>query len=158
MHYESEYFNLNNVFVEKNMHTFIHARNINNLSKISNALTKSYLLKLTLLWRRPLSYRNQSIHLQSKSMDWFLYDNGLRHERVNTNLIKAQRLQFTGILPIVVLQNFRIVFEKYFLMKFFFSKVVGPDRKLMTLPQICSQEVLEIFQNNFYSVEHKLFF
>ena len=49
MHYESEYFNLNNVFVEKNMHTFIHARNINNLSKINNALTKSYLLKLTLL-------------------------------------------------------------------------------------------------------------
>ena len=33
--------------------------------------------------RRPLSYRNQSIDLQSKSMDWFLYDNGLRHERVN---------------------------------------------------------------------------
>ena len=38
---------------------------------------------LTLSWRRPLSYRNQSIDLQSKSMDWFLYDNGLRHERVN---------------------------------------------------------------------------
>ena len=32
--------------------------------------------------RRPLSYRNQSIRLRSKSMDWFLYDNGLRHERV----------------------------------------------------------------------------
>ena len=32
---------------------------------------------------RPLSYRNQSIDLQSKSMDWFLYDNGLRLERVN---------------------------------------------------------------------------
>ena len=31
---------------------------------------------LTLSWRRPLSYRNQS-------MDWFLYDNDLRHERVN---------------------------------------------------------------------------
>ena len=30
-----------------------------------------------------ISYRNQSIDLQSKSMDWFLYDNGLRHERVN---------------------------------------------------------------------------
>ena len=29
---------------------------------------------LTLSWRSPLSYR--------KSMDWFLYDNGLRHERV----------------------------------------------------------------------------
>ena len=29
-----------------------------------------------------LLYRNQSIDLQSKSMDWFLYDNGLRRERV----------------------------------------------------------------------------
>ena len=38
---------------------------------------------LTLSWRRPLSYRNQPIDLRSKSMDWFLYDNGLRHERVN---------------------------------------------------------------------------
>ena len=37
---------------------------------------------LTRLWRRSLSYRNQSIDLQSKSMDWFLYDNSLRHERV----------------------------------------------------------------------------
>ena len=39
-------------------------------------------LWLTLSWRRPLSYRNQSIDLQSKSVYWFLYDNGLRHERV----------------------------------------------------------------------------
>ena len=39
--------------------------------------------KLTLSWWRPLSYRNQSIDLWIKSMDWFLYDNGLRHERVN---------------------------------------------------------------------------
>ena len=37
---------------------------------------------LTLSWRRPLSYRNQSIDLLDKSMDWFLYDNGVRHERV----------------------------------------------------------------------------
>ena len=37
---------------------------------------------LTLSWRRPLSYRNQSIDLVCKSMGWFLYDNGLRHERV----------------------------------------------------------------------------
>ena len=29
-----------------------------------------------------LSYRNQSIGFLCKSMDWFLYDNGLRHERV----------------------------------------------------------------------------
>ena len=37
---------------------------------------------LTLSWRGPLSYRNQSIDLLRKSMDWFLYDNGLCHERV----------------------------------------------------------------------------
>ena len=29
-----------------------------------------------------LSYRNQSIDLLGKSMDWFLCDSGLRHERV----------------------------------------------------------------------------
>ena len=42
-----------------------------------------HITTLTLSWLRPLSNRNQSIDLQSKSMDWFLYDNGLRHERVN---------------------------------------------------------------------------
>ena len=37
---------------------------------------------LNLSWRRPLlSYENQSIDFQSKSMDWF-HDNGLRHEWV----------------------------------------------------------------------------
>ena len=42
-------------------------------------------LSLTLSWRRPLSYRNQFTDLGSKSMDWFLYDNGLRHERFKNN-------------------------------------------------------------------------
>ena len=38
---------------------------------------------LTLSWRGPLSYRNQSIdYLLCKSVDWFLYDNGPCHERV----------------------------------------------------------------------------
>ena len=36
---------------------------------------------LTLSWRRSLSYKNQSIGLL-KSMDWFLYDRNLRHERI----------------------------------------------------------------------------
>ena len=40
--------------------------------------------RLTLSWRGPLSYRNQSIYSLCKSMDWFLYDNGLRDERVNS--------------------------------------------------------------------------
>ena len=41
-------------------------------------------INLTLSWRRPLSYRNQSIDLLRKSMDWFLYDIGFRHERVKS--------------------------------------------------------------------------
>ena len=40
-------------------------------------------LLLTPSWQRLLSYRNQSIDLHSKSMDVFLYDNGLCHEKVN---------------------------------------------------------------------------
>ena len=32
---------------------------------------------------RPISYRNQSIDLQSKSIDWFLYDKELPHESVS---------------------------------------------------------------------------
>ena len=51
-------------------------------------------LSLTLSWRRPLTYRNQSIDLRNKSMDWFLYDNGLRHERVKqTRLIKPTQFK-----------------------------------------------------------------
>ena len=60
-------------------------------------------LNLTPSWRRLLSYRNQSIDLPSKSMDWFLYDNDLRHERVNSSTQK-QRSDSSLIccLPITV--------------------------------------------------------
>ena len=51
---------------------------------------------LTLSRRRPLSYRNQSIDLRSKSIDWFLYDNGLRLERVNIFWIK--RCSFRNVV------------------------------------------------------------
>ena len=44
---------------------------------------------LTLSWRRPLWYRNQSIDLQSKSTDWFLYDHGRHHERVNACVFRS---------------------------------------------------------------------
>ena len=40
--------------------------------------------KLTLSWRRSLSYRN---HLLCKSVDWFLYDRDLCHERDNFDTI-----------------------------------------------------------------------
>ena len=42
---------------------------------------------LTLSWRKPLSYRNQTIDLRNKSLDWFLYDNSLRHKRVDRVII-----------------------------------------------------------------------
>ena len=55
---------------------------------------------LTLSWRKPLSYRNQAIELLCKSMDWFLYDNGLRHERVNlsSNPITAWKVSKYGVI------------------------------------------------------------
>ena len=59
-------------------------------SKFRHNTSYILLFYLTLSWRRPLSYRNQFIDLRSKSMDWFLYDNGLRHERV-----KYVRLPFS---------------------------------------------------------------
>ena len=49
---------------------------------VRGLLQKSFVV-LTLSWRRPLSYRNRSIDLQSKSIDWFICDNSLRHERIN---------------------------------------------------------------------------
>ena len=47
-----------------------------------------YLLDgLTLSWRGSLSQRNQSINLQNKWMDWFLYDRDLRHIELSVKLI-----------------------------------------------------------------------
>ena len=44
---------------------------------------------LTLLCRKPLSYKNQSIDLESKSIDWFLYDTNLSHERVKMSSFRG---------------------------------------------------------------------
>ena len=55
---------------------------------------------LTLSWRRRLSYRNQSIDLRSKAMDLFLYDNGLRHDRVkyiSRRIVLSVFDQFVGL-------------------------------------------------------------
>ena len=54
---------------------------------------------LNLSWLRPLSYRNQLIDLLCKLMDWFLYDNGLRHERVKVFVLKITVApQLSGLL------------------------------------------------------------
>ena len=43
-------------------------------------------LFLTILWRRSLSHRSQSIDMLSKSNDWFLYGRDFHHERVKVRL------------------------------------------------------------------------
>ena len=48
---------------------------------------------LTLSLRRSLSYKNQSLDLQSKSMDWSLYDSDHRHNR--TRVVTQKELQLS---------------------------------------------------------------
>ena len=50
-------------------------------------ITKICLKCINLSWRRSVSYKNQSIDLQSKSINWFLYDMNLYHERVKRTLV-----------------------------------------------------------------------
>ena len=49
---------------------------------LSSTFTHHHVESLTLSWWRSISYRNQSVDLQRKLMDWFLYDIALGHERV----------------------------------------------------------------------------
>ena len=75
-----------NVICLKILWYFIRKLSIISITSITNIFYQHILItvcsNLTLSWWRPLSYKNQSIDLFCKSMDWFLYDNGLRHERV----------------------------------------------------------------------------
>ena len=73
---------------------------------------------LTLSRRRSLSYRNQSINLLRKSMDWFLYDKGLRHERVNIMLFFLNKCTFCNKYePFIVgrLTTHRTLILRFFL-------------------------------------------
>ena len=55
-----------------------------NAEKVSTKYYEAFdlFMAVTLSWRRSASYRNQSIDLLGKSMDWFLYDRSLRHDGV----------------------------------------------------------------------------
>ena len=53
---------------------------IDNRNSENGEITQRDKIVLTLSRRRPISYRNQSINFQSKSMDWFLYDIDLSRE------------------------------------------------------------------------------
>ena len=75
---------------------FLKRLNVFNLSAATKNLITNYTFSLTLLWWWYLSYRNKSIDLQGKSMEWFLYDKDLRHERVKPTcflLIRETRRQ-----------------------------------------------------------------
>ena len=72
--------------------------------------------ELTLSWRRPLSYRNQSIDLFSKSMDWFLYVNGLCLERVKFETTRLSKLQRSFMMePILTLFWYILILKQTFL-------------------------------------------
>ena len=60
----------------------------------SDVFTYCLSQKINFSWRRSLSYRNQSIDLQSKAVDWFLYDRDLRHERVRERNLDVITLCF----------------------------------------------------------------
>ena len=63
----------------------------NKLKQVFNALTFS--------WRRSLWYRNQSINLLRKSIDWFLYHGDLLHGNLTTNahIIETSQLIYIKI-------------------------------------------------------------
>ena len=80
----------------------------------------------TFSWRRSLPYSNQSIGFQSKSMDWFLYDRYLRHERVKNvdATISVNFLIIPFILPlldtrIITIFTFCLFLCLYFTVSFF---------------------------------------
>ena len=75
---------------------------------------------LTLSGRGPLSNRNQSIDLHWKLKDWFLNDNGPRHERFNEKM------------PIFVNQYFRMLFRNIFYHHYYY---------LLFVPQCSTPEV-----------------
>ena len=45
-----------------------------------------FMIIFTLSWRRSRSYRNQSLDLHNKSIDWFLSDRDLRHDHERVKL------------------------------------------------------------------------
>ena len=71
---------------------WIHYTKVITLEVFQNIIIYHEKRCLALSWRKSLSYRNQSIDLLCKSMDWFLYNRDLRHERFKrVNSLKSLR-------------------------------------------------------------------
>ena len=79
---------------------------------------KERLLFKTLSWRRSLSCRNQSLDLRSKSMDWFLYDRDIRHERVKTPMPRCWSFWVSDYLHMLE------IWTKFELLAIFLSLVI----------------------------------
>ena len=60
---------------------------------------------LIISWRRSLSYRDQSTGLLFKSMNWFLFDRGPCHERINASIQSTHGL----LMKFVVAIYFKVV-------------------------------------------------
>ena len=69
-----------------------HSINFSQSPKYASWLRKVK-FSLTHSWRRSLLFRNQSVDLLSKSMDWFLYDRDLHRERVKISYSKLNSLK-----------------------------------------------------------------
>ena len=118
-------------------------------------------MSLTLSQQRSLSYRNQCIDLQSKSMDWFLQDRNLRQERVNTfqaNIPFRYRSSHQNCsVEIGVLKNFPKFTGNHLRQSLFFNKVARAYAcnfiKKETVAQLFSCEFCETFKSIFLT-EH----
>ena len=61
-----------------------------------------------------VSYRNQSTDLLHISMDWFLYDNDLRHERVKKKLELVNIARFKNTFCLQIYDTWLGVYEAYY--------------------------------------------
>ena len=124
---------------------------VNNVSilniVLSNIFSRQFCLQsiflriLTVSLRRSLSYRNRFIDLQSKSMDWFLYDRDLRilqgqksYKRIqNFNLLLKNIYSLYNILHLISLKS-----------HFVLMKIVRPQARVNNgnsrrMCEICSK-------------------
>ena len=70
------------------------------------------LISLTLLWQKSLPYRNQSTDFLCKSMDWFLCDRHLCHERVTLKIYFLLNRRVFLVLFVLLWYN-KILFLRY---------------------------------------------
>ena len=78
------------------------------LKLITDSLIQFHLI---LSWQRSLSCRNLSIDLLWKSVDWFLYDRDLRHERVRQCSYSPKYTEWPGTLRILGTENTGILLK-----------------------------------------------